>query len=127
MSCAAARRAMFDALDGAPPPADHVGRCEPCRALFDSLKRVDDLMRAEPLVEPPPGLAERIRRSVVRPAPSLRREFLRIVAAVAVVLGLSAYAASALPTRLPEQTRLAGAVESGVGSARNLIQGAFRP
>lgn len=94
MNCAHARRAMFDALDGGPPPAEHLDACDRCRAVFDGLRRVDELLRDEPLLEPPAELHQRV-LAAVRP-PSWRRELWKVAAAIAVVLGLTAVTYSAL-------------------------------
>lgn len=94
MSCIAARRAMFDALDGAPEPRDHLDACDRCRVVYDGLRRVDELLRDQPMLEPPADLHERV-LAAVRP-PSWRREVWKIAAAIAVAVGLTAATYAAL-------------------------------
>jgi hypothetical protein len=89
---------------------------------------VDKLLRAEPLVAPPPGLAERVARAAAASSPAARpgRELWKIAAAAAAVLGLSAYSWTAWQDELSAQARWIGVVQSGVDSARNLIEGALQ-
>ena len=94
MSCTHARRAMFDALDGGPEPRDHIDACDRCRAIFDGLRRVDELLRDQPLLDPPADLTARV-LAAVRP-PSWRREMWKVAAAIAVAIGLTAFTYSAL-------------------------------
>jgi predicted anti-sigma-YlaC factor YlaD len=122
MTCTEARRAMFEALDGGPPPEPHLGACEPCRALFESLRRVDELLRAEPVLEPPPGLARRITRAVVAPRGSAARDLLKIAAAILVILGLTAAGFSTLEDQWGKQKRWGAVVRSGFESAVTLTQ-----
>ena len=122
MTCTEARRAIFEALDGGPPPESHLHACEPCRALSDSLRRVDELLYAEPMLEPPPGLAERIRRAAVAPRGWAGREILKIAAAILVILGLTAATFSTLESQWSKQKRWGAVVRSGFESAVTLTE-----
>ena len=92
MNCHDARRLLFHSLDDGPAPEEHLQECERCRAIHESMRRVDELLRDEPLIEPPPDLAARVTAAIVPPRAkfSPRQEFLKIAAAILVVLGLTA-------------------------------------
>lgn len=59
---------------------DHLETCEDCRLHV----AVEARLRTLPIQEPPKGLAARVLRALPREAP-LRREFLRLAAAAAVL------------------------------------------
>lgn len=102
MNCHDARRLLFHSLDDGPAPEEHLQECERCRAIHESMRRVDELLREEPLIEPPPDLAARVTAAIVPPRAkfSLRQELLKIAAAVLVVLGLTAVTYSTLEADL---------------------------
>ena len=121
MNCRDARRQLFEALDGGPAPDSHLQSCEGCRAVYDSMRRVDELLRAEPMVQPPPDLAARVTAAVAPPRSktSTTRELLKIAAAIVVALGITAATYSTLESELKSK---APVVESGFKSVVDLVE-----
>lgn len=108
MTC---REALPLIFDGA-APEQHLAACAPCKALAESLARLDDALRAQPQVEPPADLAARVAASIVGERRVIAWDVWKVAAAVVVSIGAaSAYWFAAKP-ELPRTN--AAAVERGV-------------
>ncbi len=62
---------------------EHLESCGECRLHV----AVEARLRTQPVLEPPPGLAARVMKALPRAVP-LGREFARLAAAAAILLGL---------------------------------------
>jgi len=69
---------------------DHLETCEDCRLHVV----VEARMRTLPVLEPPKGLVERAMKALPRVAP-VKREFFRLAAAAAMLIGLTIAARTA--------------------------------
>lgn len=126
MTCDEWRLFLQDYIDGRlSEPAKaaidrHVSECPSCFADARTHRQVSDWLTAQPLVDPPAGLADRILARVARPAGGWRRELLRLAAAAAVLLGLVGAAWKYIPThRIPDAR---STVETGIKAPGELIQ-----
>lgn len=76
---------------------DHLETCEDCRLHVV----VEARLRTQPVLEPPKGMVSRAMKALPRQVP-MRREFFRLAAAAAMLLGLTAGAfAAGLDTAAP--------------------------
>lgn len=64
---------------------EHLESCEECRLHVV----VEARLRTQPVLEPPKGLTERVMKSLPRAVP-VKREFFRLAAAAALLLGMAA-------------------------------------
>ena len=87
---------------------DHLEGCEDCRLHIV----VEARMRTLPVLEPPKGLVERAMKALPRVAP-VKREFYRLAAAAALLIGLTVAAVGA---RLDEAPAVAS-VKARTGQA----------
>jgi hypothetical protein len=69
---------------------DHLEACEDCRLHV----AVEARLRTLPVLEPPKGLVDRAMKALPRVAP-VKREFFRLAAAAALLIGLSVAAMTA--------------------------------
>ena len=95
---------------------DHLETCEDCRLHVV----VEARMRTLPVLEPPKGLVERAMKALPRVAP-LKREFFRLAAAAAVLVGLTVAAFNA---RLDETPAVAS-VKARTGQAFETTSAVF--
>ena len=87
---------------------DHLEGCEDCRLHIV----VEARMRTLPVLEPPKGLVARAMKALPRVAP-VKREFYRLAAAAALLIGLTV---AALGARLDETPAVAS-VKARTGQA----------
>jgi len=87
---------------------DHLEACEDCRLHVV----VEARMRTLPVLEPPKGLVERAMKALPRMAP-VKREFFRLAAAAALLIGLTI---AAMGARLDETPAVAS-VKARTGQA----------
>ena len=87
---------------------DHLEACEDCRLHVV----VEARMRTLPVLEPPKGLVARAMKALPRVAP-VKREFFRLAAAAALLIGLTV---AALGARLDETPAVAS-VKARTGQA----------
>lgn len=130
MTCEEWRVFLQDYIDGRlSEPAKaaidrHVSECPSCFADARSHRRVSDWLGAQPLVEPPPGLADRILANVLRPAGGWRRELARLAAAAAILIGvgggLFALANEYIPREKVHDAR--STVETGIKAPGQILQ-----
>lgn len=72
MECSEALERMMLALDGELPPQEwrmlesHLEACAPCRAQWERLQVVEQVLQRAPLLAPPPGFAGRVMARVDR-------------------------------------------------------------
>jgi hypothetical protein len=92
---------------------EHLESCEDCRLHVS----VEARLRTLPVLEPPRGLAERVMKALPRPA-SLRREFLRIAAAAAILVGL---AVAALASRIDRHEKVRAARDRTVAAFQSAV------
>lgn len=93
MTCDEWRLFLQDYIDGGlSDPARqaidrHLSECGACFADARAHKQVAGFLEGQPILEPPPGLADRVAASI-RP-PSWRREIARVAAAAVLLAGLA--------------------------------------
>ena len=112
MECERALEWMMQTLDGEPDPAgqaaleDHLSRCTDCRVEWERLQALEQLLRQDPMVQPPAGFAGRVmahldrRRRVRRVALGGLALGLGTVVAVGLLIGPSLALLPSLPSEL---------------------------
>ena len=95
---------------------EHLESCDDCRLHVV----VEARMRTLPVLEPPKGLVERAMKALPRAVP-VRREFFRLAAAAAMLIGLSI---AALNSGL-EETRTVASVKARTGQAIETTSAVF--
>ena len=85
MQCDRARVLMTDVLDGAAVPEleRHLAGCASCAAEMRAVQAVDDLLRSQGLLEPPPHFASRVMSHIdrrMRAMPEWQRAVLQVSA-----------------------------------------------
>ena len=125
MQCDACSRLMSEALDGelAMDVRAHLETCSDCLMEWQSLSRVDTMLRAAPMLEPPSDFALNVMASVGRDAerlPEWRRSLAQIgmistgtLGAAWLIVSLSAY--WQLADLVP------GLLDLGAGTATGLV------
>lgn len=98
MECSEALERMMLALDEELPPEarrmleSHLEACAPCRAQWERLQRVEQVLQGAPLVVPPPGFVGRVMARVDRRRARRRSVLgglaLATGAAVVILIGL---------------------------------------
>lgn len=91
MDCEEALSRMMEILDGEAPRdthsllAEHLGACPTCRSRWESLRKVDQMLRVSPMVAPRPGLAGLVLARLER-----RRRRQQVLGSLAFAAGLGA-------------------------------------
>lgn len=93
MQCDTCRRLMPEALDGEPEMEflNHLETCEECGPVWQNLRRVDFLLRSEPLAEPPDGFVLNVMAAAVADTariPEWRRSLSQIAMISTGILGV---------------------------------------
>lgn len=82
----------------------HLSDCAACFAEARAYRQVEIGLAGEPLLEPPPGIADRILARVQRPASAWKRELVRLAAAAGLLVGLGVAAWSTIPREKVQET-----------------------